>query len=40
MKHDLKFCRTCNARARIIICGRCVVCDEHPDAVPAKREAS
>lgn len=27
-----KFCRTCNARDRIIINGRCVICRCRPEA--------
>lgn len=30
----LAFCLTCNARERAIVAGRCIVCDNHPDATP------
>lgn len=28
------FCRTCNARDRIIIGGVCDICHQHPEATP------
>jgi len=30
MAYNVKFCRTCNARERIIIDGRCVICGRDP----------
>lgn len=30
----LAFCKTCNARERAIFGGRCIICENHPDAEP------
>lgn len=42
MRHDsfrhLRFCRTCGARDRHIVHGRCVVCHQHPDVEPVDRD--
>lgn len=34
MKYRLEWCRTCESRERVILAGRCVVCQQPPDVPP------